>query len=835
MIGVIPLHTVPATCHTFDSSIANAVCQALRGSLALGMDPLSITGTILAISSLAASTNRAFRELRALCKSLPGRLHALNNEVSDLELVIHEVELVVTKKAHNAAFQNQTLRIQHLLDEAGSKLQEIRTIVLKLTEIGQSSRSPIFQAHAWRKNQPRLQGLQDGINTIKCSLNIMLGAANSQDMTRVRLQLDSISTMNDDSFKAQLAMHQGLEASFGRQHDELTSSMNAAYEHIEQRIGKVEELLMEQSRRFETSQLRVLGTAYGEPSSYIKKPSKIVRRETQHLNEAKPADIGIRLSHYRHCRPGCTCNCHKETRSSSPALVDRVFGHMFVGYTGLPFLKSKCDTSSCEMSQPAQVNLEYWFPLGFFWSKILRVQMTYQNHLGPQFELSTLRRVPDSAQCVSFALNGNVEGLKELFKRGLASPCDVSSTRGYSILRWAMYGKQYQTCKFLLQAGADPEYRPIAASDNNPRNKAHQFLLMGGLTDEDADALRCLTKGDEGFIEEQNYTRLHKVILGLSLADLEEEICEHPEMIDVPDAMGRTPLAWASCRGDERAIVSLLSRGAEVNTIDIQHSGVVGHAADRNYATCVRLLLEAGADPNIAAAYNYQVGNPLNVAARNAEDPLVLKTLLDFGADIESSGVDGMTALIHASRRDNASFATLLLEYGANINAMSAAGQTPLTTAIANNSHNVLRLLLDRWFEYSHCPRLTGPHLLQIVALYADLLTIDILIRTNHFQLKYDSKYALGDFAARLDERADVTEKLKLSFQELLGIINQGPAVPSPHGSENFMESGMSKSEETDSEDEIFEAALENIHLDEKEASMSMERPAICRYKSRTF
>lgn len=133
-----------------------------------------------------------------------------------------------------------------------------------------------------------------------------------------------------------------------------------------------------------------------------------------------------------------------------------------------------------------------------------------------------------------------------------------------------------------------------------------------------------------------------------------------------------------------------------------------------------------------------------------------------------------MTALTHASRRDNTSFATLLLEYGANINATSTSGQTPLTTAVAYNSHNILRLLLDRWFEYSVCPRLTGPHLLQIVALYADVETISILTDTDHFHLKYDSSYALGDFLIRLRERPDITEKLILAFDGLLEVIKQG-------------------------------------------------------------
>ena len=401
------------------------------------------------------------------------------------------------------------------------------------------------------------------------------------------------------------------------------------------------------------------------------------------------------------------------------------------------------------------------------------------------------------------------------------------------MLRWAMYGKQYQTCKFLFNAGADPDYRPIAASDNSPRNKVHQFLLMGGLSNDDVEALRCLTRGDD-FIDEQNYTMLRRIILGLSMADLEEEIRLHPENVNKPDVMGRTPLAWAACRGDDRAIVTLLSHGAEVNTLDVQHSGVVGHAADRNYATCVRLLLEAGADPDIASAHGHKVGNPLNVATRNASNPLVLKTLLDFGADVDSSGIDGMTGLIHAARRDNTSFATLLLEYGANINATSAAGQTPLTTAVAYNSHNVLRLLLDRWFEYSECPRLTGPHLLRIVALYADIETISILTDTDHLHLKYDSSYALGDFVNCLSERPDATEKLILAFDGLMGVIKLGPALPGHHGTEDLMESGLAHSDASDSDNEVFETAMESLHLG-KECLPKGDRPTICRLKSLTF
>lgn len=92
-------------------------------------------------------------------------------------------------------------------------------------------------------------------------------------------------------------------------------------------------------------------------------------------------------------------------------------------------------------------------------------------------------------------------------------------------------------------------FRPIAKSDNSPRNKAHQALLMGDLTAEDEEALLCLTQGSD-FVEEQDYTQLHKIVLGLSMLDLEEAIRDRPEDVNKTDIMGRTPLAWAACRGD---------------------------------------------------------------------------------------------------------------------------------------------------------------------------------------------------------------------------------------------------------------------------------------------
>ncbi|KGO77701.1 hypothetical protein PITC_010650 [Penicillium italicum] len=630
------------------------------------MDPLSVSASAIAIATLAAQTCTALSDLRSLCQSLPGRLHAVNNEVADLDLVLFQVSLLLEDRA--SLPESKVSVIPHLLGQADKQLGEIKELVCQLTVACRTSRIPIFRAHAWQKEQSRLQSLQENIRTVKANLNIILGASNSQDMTKIRLDIETISTVTLESSQQQVALK-----------DNFLSGLAA----VDQRIARVEDMLRTQSHQVQASQFTQVGTSYDMSTTRRQRPSSI-KKETQ-STITRSDGIGIRVTPF-------AVTCH-------------------------------------------------------------------------------------TAQCVSFALNGDIDGLKYLFKNGLASPRDVSTTRGYSVLRWALYGKQYETCEFLIHAGADADYRPIACSDNSPRNKACHFLLEGGLSSNAIGALRFITKGGflEDFIEEARFTRIHKIIMDLAKLSLEDEISQNPEEINSVDAMGRTPLAWAAARGDTRAIVTLLSHGADPNIIDVQLSGALSNAASQGHTVAVRLLLEAGAQTDLCHPSGEKKGSPLNCATRNATDVLLLKTLLDFGADVDASGNDGKTALVHAGRTDNASFAMLLLEYGADINAISADGSTPLTTAITYNSHNVLRLILDRWHEYSVCPRLKGPNLLQIAALYADPQTLRILAATDHFRMKYDNQYTLGDFGNRLRQRPDLTDDLALSFDDLLRVINQVP------------------------------------------------------------
>ena len=65
----------------------------------------------------------------------------------------------------------------------------------------------------------------------------------------------------------------------------------------------------------------------------------------------------------------------------------------------------------------------------------MKLQLKYLPMVGPQLQLVTTRRVPDASPAITFAMKGDIEGLRYLFSQGSASPRDVSDSRGFSLVR----------------------------------------------------------------------------------------------------------------------------------------------------------------------------------------------------------------------------------------------------------------------------------------------------------------------------------------------------------------------------------------------------------------
>ncbi|KAI4254937.1 MAG: hypothetical protein L6R42_006985 [Xanthoria sp. 1 TBL-2021] len=224
------------------------------------MDPLSIAASAITVAALAESTCRAFVELRELCKTLPGRLHALSNEVTDINVVLIQVAKVFEERASSI---DATTVVPRLLVRAEAKLQQLHRTLQSLIAACDRTKLTVLQAYAWRKEQPQLRALQEDINTIKCNLNVALGASNSRDMLRIRLDLESLSAVVPQLSKEATDQSQGMReevmVNLAHHHDGLRTSINQVYDKVDQRIAKVEDMIKKQGDQLQSDQSTQIG------------------------------------------------------------------------------------------------------------------------------------------------------------------------------------------------------------------------------------------------------------------------------------------------------------------------------------------------------------------------------------------------------------------------------------------------------------------------------------------------------------------------------------------------------------------------------------------------
>lgn len=96
---------------------------------------------------------------------------------------------------------------------------------------------------------------------------------------------------------------------------------------------------------------------------------------------------------------------------------------------------------------------------------------------------------------------------------------------------------------------------------------------------------------------------------------------------------------------------------------------------------------------NIDKQYNGKTR--LIIAVENNQN-LIVKKLIERGANIEAIDLSGKTPLIIAVENNNLAIVRELLERGANKEVSDLSGKTPLIIAIENNMYTIFRELLDK-------------------------------------------------------------------------------------------------------------------------------------------
>ena len=159
-------------------------------------------------------------------------------------------------------------------------------------------------------------------------------------------------------------------------------------------------------------------------------------------------------------------------------------------------------------------------------------------------------------------------------------------------------------------------------------------------------------------------------------------------------ANGEVGILDASGRNDTASVQAYVNSGADVNAITVNGQNTpLLYAAREGNMEMTRMLLEAGADPNLASTDGYE-STPLKKAAQRGHTEII-RALVEAGADIDFASQDlpGLSALATASHYGQADAVAVLLDLGAD--ATGKEGASALTDAIEYNNREIELMLID--------------------------------------------------------------------------------------------------------------------------------------------
>ena len=198
-------------------------------------------------------------------------------------------------------------------------------------------------------------------------------------------------------------------------------------------------------------------------------------------------------------------------------------------------------------------------------------------------------------------------------------------------------------------------------------------------------------------------------------------ISRRPE-IDYVDSRGRSALSWAALRGDSKAVSLFVEAGADVNTSDSEGNTSLIYSVQSKDISCMEILLTAGADAKLK---NVRGRNALINAMYTWANPFYIEPLLAAGIDVNVRARGGFTPLTCAVLRNSCDSIATLLRCGADIESTDVEGDTALMESLFYND-DALKLLLASGADYTKTDSYGDP-ILHDIAIYGGLRTIEIV------------------------------------------------------------------------------------------------------------
>lgn len=156
------------------------------------------------------------------------------------------------------------------------------------------------------------------------------------------------------------------------------------------------------------------------------------------------------------------------------------------------------------------------------------------------------------------------------------------------------------------------------------------------------------------------------------------------------DVWGRTALLEAVDRGHVEMVRLLLDAGADPDLRGGGHAPLV-RAALLGHAQITGMLLKHGADPDIKSSD----GNTALTAAATMNRPEVIRVLMGFRPDYTLHNLEGRTALSVAALEGFEEAVRALLEAGVDVNVQDHNKGTAMDATTESDNKRIQKLLVD--------------------------------------------------------------------------------------------------------------------------------------------
>ncbi len=326
------------------------------------------------------------------------------------------------------------------------------------------------------------------------------------------------------------------------------------------------------------------------------------------------------------------------------------------------------------------------------------------------------------------AFNGNDMVARQLLKHGAKHQANEPS--GFTALHYAVMQANHAFMSRLLnpkgpdfEAFYEPSIYSLPTEPSRDTVFKRRVLIVRMLLEHGADIHVCrksFTPLQIAVLTAQEL--IVKILLGQGASaqgvtvicaywglssDTVKLLLERGADLEVTDMRWNKPaLTWHAEVGSPTTLEILLQHGASVHHQDVQGSSALHYASANARTESVRLLLEAGADPDVqdlegktpltrltspSTGRFYLAGRWWNPTPTDRKETAVL--LLEAGCDPSVKDVYGREAIHYAASNGYLGAVEVIVDRGGNFDVLDENGSTPLERAQERGHVDVVRFL----------------------------------------------------------------------------------------------------------------------------------------------